>query len=204
MKKRIVQFAGMLSLLFFCVSASGQVNRFERGGASYKSQNTIATSYLGVGTGINNYSGLLGLEWEIPILPRLSIVGTLGLGGWGYKAGGSLQYYLREPQFGGALCLGFSNAFGGADVPLTLQDGTEAVFDLRNAGTVNIAYLYNFRLGKRSKFVLGGGWAIPTSTTPYTVTSPPGYTLSSTDREVMKVLQPGGLLLCVKFIFALR
>lgn len=204
MKKLILSITSVFFLLFTHGSANGQVNRFERGGANYKSQAMPASVYLGVGTGINNYSGLLGIEFEAPILPRLSITGTLGIGGWGYKAGGSLQYYINEPQFGGSLSLGFSNAFGGPGVELTLEDGTVAQLNLENAGTVNLAYLYNFKLGKRSKFVLGGGWSFATSTRPYTVTSPPGVTLSTLDEQVLAFLQPGGLLLSMKFIFALK
>jgi hypothetical protein len=194
-------FKKLLFLVFFLlllVPSKAQTKRFSKDANKPK---PLANIYLGLGTGINNYSGLFGLEAEIPVLPKLSILGTVGVGGWGYKAGVGVQYYLTRPQFGGAFSAGFSNAFGATGIDLELESGDSKTMTLFNAGTINIAYAYHFHLGQRSKFVLGAGWAIPTVNSPWEVISPPGSELNPDEVQLLEILQPGGLLLSMKLLF---
>lgn len=162
--------------------------------------------YLGPATGIYTYSGLAGVTLEAPITPRLSIFAAGGLGGWGYKAGGGLQLYLSKDQFGSAIGIGYSNAFGGSDLELEmeLEDGSNrmVLLDLYDAGTLNFTYNYHFHLGDRSKFVLGTGYALAVVDTPYRLTSPANAQLSLASRQVMQIMQPGGLILSISFLFA--
>lgn len=168
----------------------------------------LPSIYLGVGTGIYTYTGLLGAMMEIPFTPRISGFAAAGLGGWGYKAGCGVQFYTSRDQFGSAFGIGYSNAFGlmNFETELELANGNtqEVVLDLYNAGTVNLTYNYNFKLGSRSKFVLGTGYAIAVTDSPYKLNSPTNIGLSSTSEQVMQMMQPGGLIVSLSFLFAVE
>lgn len=162
--------------------------------------------YLGVGTGLYTYSGLLGMEMELPLAPRVSLFGAAGLGGWGFKAGAGVQFYITRAQFGSAFGVGFCNAFGstGVETELELQGGTgpqAVVLNTYNAPTLNLTYHYNFHLGKKSKFVLGTGYAIALVDKPYDVVSPQNAMLTPESETVMQIVQPGGLMISLKFLF---
>lgn len=162
--------------------------------------------YIGPGTGANAYTGIIGAVVEIPINQRISGFGGVGLGSWGYKAGFGVKAYLNKGQFGSSFSLGYTNAFGLSDleIEMELADGssTDVTMDLYNAGSINFTYDYNFHLGKRSKFVLGLGYALPVATAPYTVTHPRNVELSRTSKQAMHVIQPGGLVLSLTFLIA--
>lgn len=196
-------------LILFSVMLTGQ-QRFVQGGQAPIKTNTSAC-YLGFATGINNYSGLLGFEVEVPVHSRLSLFAVGGVGGWGYKLGGGLQYYLKKPQFGSSLSLGYTAAFGLSE-PLKFEEsdsqgnasGVVHYIKLNTASTINFLYHYNFHVGSGNKIALGGGWAIPLQQKPYELVgsnSPNG--LSTTSQTVMEILQPGGFVISFKFLFGI-
>ena len=54
--------------------------------------------YIGIGSGFNCYSGLIGISAEGKIVKNLTITGDFGLGGMGYKISGGLRYYQHYPK----------------------------------------------------------------------------------------------------------
>ena len=163
--------------------------------------------YIGAGTGLYSYNGLIGLAFEVPLTPKVSCFGAFGNGGWGMKAGGGVKLYMKNEQFGSSFSFGYSNAFGlsGFETDLELTDGSKqkVTLNLRNAATINFMYDYNFHLGKRSKFVLGTGYALATSTKAYEVVSPEKAELNSFSKQVLQIMQPGGLILSCTFLIAI-
>lgn len=156
--------------------------------------------YLGLGLGINDLG--LGLNVEMPI-DKISIYGHAGLGGWGYKFGGGLNFYLNNAQFGSSISIGYVVATGLDDfeTDLTVEpDGeTEKIqMDLNNVGTINLMYSYSWHMGK-GKFVLNAGYAIAVTDNPYVIHSE--ETLDDVGKQVMEIVQPGGVIIGLRFMF---
>jgi hypothetical protein len=55
-------------------------------------------------------------------------------------------------------------------------------------------------MGRASKFVFSAGAAFCLTSNPYDVQSQ-GITLSSTSEQVLQIMQPGGLVVGIKFMF---
>lgn len=163
----------------------------------------VPSVFLGGGLSLNDYG--FGACIEIPVISKLSIYGNAGLGGWGTKLGVGIHFYFSKTPYRSAFSIGYATASGLEDFETQLQvypSGlTETVIlDLHRAGSLNFRYSYNFRLGKKHKFVLTAGYAVPLSTNPYELKTK-GVTLSETSKQVLDLLQPGGLIFGFKFMF---
>jgi hypothetical protein len=66
--------------------------------------------YLGLGLSVNDYG--LGAGLEIPLTDNISINGNAGVGGWGLKAGCSLNFYTGQISDKSEFSFGFSHASG--------------------------------------------------------------------------------------------
>ena len=77
------------------------------------------------------------------------------------------------------------------------------MLDLNQVGTVNLIYSYNFQLGKSSKFVFSAGYAIPVTDKAYELKTI-GMTLTETSKEVIDLMQPGGVILGIKILFGVE
>ncbi len=70
--------------------------------------------------------------------------------------------------------------------------------DLKPVGNVFLSFGYAWKLGKKSRFHLEGGYAVPLNTDDYyEVTS--GETLSDTSERVLQMMRPGGLIIALGF-----
>lgn len=163
--------------------------------------------YLGPGMGINNYTGLLGSVFEVPIIPHFSAFMVGGLGGWGYKIGGGVLFYFREKEYlGSSFGLGVSNAFGLSNFETSLylegQEGLKpVVLNLYDAPTLNLTYQYHIKMGRTSKFVIGTGYAFALVDSPYSLEQPETAQISDGSELTMKMMQPGGLIISLAFQF---
>jgi hypothetical protein len=130
--------------------------------------------------------------------------GGLGLGGWGSKYSAGLKYDTRDIG-GWSYCLGYSYCPGISDLKLNmeLESGgkKDVVVDYLSASTVNLALDYNWRIGKSNIFYLEFGYAVPMQTSRWNVKD--GLVISSTSKSVLKMSQPGGLILGAGFAFRL-
>ena len=70
------------------------------------------------------------------------------------------------------------------------------------ASTINLTIGYNFIIGKSNIFYLETGYAIPLETSPWKVTD--GSVLSSTSLEALRLIQPGGIILALGFMFGIQ
>lgn len=160
----------------------------------------VPSVFLGVASGINNYSGLAGVGMEALVMPSLSLFGQAGLGSWGTKIGGGFRYYPAQIPFGSAWGIGYSIASGLIDfeAELEVENPTRTYFvllDLHRVGTLNIDYSYNFRVGRMNKISFHAGYAIRLGGSNHYKVKTPGIKLSQSSEQVMRILQPGGLLL---------
>lgn len=174
---------------------------------SLTAQNYLSTEkksvYFGIGLGIND-SGL-GLGIEVPISNKFSGFVNLGIGGWGYKYGFGAIFYTNQAPYGSAFSLGYSVATGlkGFETELYTEpfDESEMVkLDLNNVGTINIIYSYSWTLGRKGKFSLYTGYAIPVTNNAYEVKST-GIELNEDSEQILEIMQPGGLILGLRFMF---
>jgi hypothetical protein len=160
----------------------------------------IPSVYLGIASGINNYSGLIGIALEAPISPPISLFGQAGIGTWGTKIGGGFRYYQNPDLYGSAWSLGYSSASGLADFEIEMEvenpkRNQMVLLDLERVGTLNLEYSYNIRLGTKSKFSLHLGYAFPLNKGDNYKLKSSGVQLSTTSKQSLAFLQPGGLLI---------
>jgi len=164
--------------------------------------------HIGLSTGINQGTGLIGPTFEYQIVHNLTANAAVGLASWGFKTTGGLKYYLRYPG-SWAFGLGYSYATGLDNFSTELADGfvegksgqQKVTFNLLPASTVNISAIKYWLLGKQKKnrLHLEFGYAIPTANNRYETS----VTLTDKGKTFMNILQPGGLLLGVGFSFGL-
>ena len=163
------------------------------------------STLVGFGFGINDYG--LGGGVELPIAKKITLYGNIGIGGWGWKVGGGLSFYPQQMLYKSSISLGYSVAMGGKGLEEELEvepsgQSQKVVLDLNKVGTVNLIYSYNIKIGRYSKFVVSTGYAIPVTSNAYEVKSP-GVTLTESSKQIISVMQPGGLIFGLKFMFGM-
>ncbi|RYD58777.1 MAG: hypothetical protein EOP56_04100 [Sphingobacteriales bacterium] len=174
--------------------------------ANEKTKNDCPRFYLGVSTGLENPSGLLGVNVELPF-DAVSIGSGVGLSSWGAKAYLEGRYYLNPCNRGLAFGLGASHSTGlsdfvlkGAETNIGKQDIT---MDLNPVTNVYFSTYYYFNLGKsgRNRFHLQGGYSARLTEDIYTMKS--AFYFNANGERAMKMLAPGGLILALGFSFGL-
>jgi hypothetical protein len=193
-----------VSVLFVCLSflAFGQ-------DSETSSESETRSLYLGIGTGINAYTGLIGITAEFNVAEPISLVGALGIGSWGSKSSIGIRYYPHYPSQW-AFTLSYSHCSGIPDVDVKLeeefvkgQDGSETYqVDMLSISTVNISAMKHWLIGKRkvNRIHVEFGYAIPTSSDRYRI----GADLTDDGKTFMQLLQPGGIIVGTGFTFGLR
>src|SRR5690606_10760000 len=165
-----------LFLLLFCSAiAYSQASEVKRFTFEKEKQHKTPILYLGPGSGLYTYTGLVGFMAEVPIIPHFTVFAGGGLGGWGYKLGGGALFYLHKDDYlGSAFGVGVSNAFGidnfeTSSFSLEGNNGETSyvVLDLYNAPSLNLSYQYHIKMGTAGKFVIGTGYAFPMVDSPY-------------------------------------
>lgn len=161
--------------------------------------------YIGISTGLNNVVGIIGPELKFTLSPKFLLGAGFGLGSWGYKYSGHLEYHPKG-VYAFFVKGGYMHATGisGMEMNMELSNGQDenVQIDFNPVGNVFLAFGYAWKLGKKSRFHLEGGYAVPLKTDDYfEVTS--GETLSETSKSVMQILRPGGLVFALGFDFGL-
>jgi len=163
-------------------------------------------SFIGIGHGINSYTGMTGLSLEFPFDDRISMFFSGGLGTWGYKTGGGFGLYLLKTTKGPSLSVGYARAFGLKNYMFTLQtisgEYEQVSMVLKPAATLQLMFNYNIKVIKCSKMVIGTGYAVQLNKNAYEIKSL--HVLGDNGKRMMKFLQPGGLIMSFTFMFGLR
>ncbi len=164
--------------------------------------------YLGIGLGINNYSGILGIGCKIRVYETFFIRGGAGLSTWGWKTTGGI-IYERKYTKGWGFGLGYSSCSGIKDFETELQVITQGgnlvdkkvLLDLQRASSVNLTASYNWVMRKQNKFFIEFGYAVPVETTPYKVKDDSNLSVAS--KAVLDMMRPGGLIFGLGIMFGL-
>lgn len=62
----------------------------------YSGSNSCPKVYLGLSTGINNQTGLIGLNLDVPVTEYLSLGSGVGISSWGYKTYFEGRFYFKN------------------------------------------------------------------------------------------------------------
>jgi len=167
---------------------------------------TPPKAYLGFSTGINNMIGIIGPQLDVVINKNLTIGAGIGLSSWGTKWAINMQFY---PQGWNKFYVkgGYSQNSGLEDFEpeMELSNGNTdyVLMDLKPVGNVFFTAGYAWKIGKRNKFYLEGGYALPLITEDYYELYDDSVKLSSTSEQLMQLLRPGGLVIALGLNFAL-
>lgn len=186
-----------LSIIFLSFELKGQTNE-------YFDPEDRPRFYLGIGTGINSYTGLAGLSGNYIIDKKLFIQAGLGLSSWGIRTSIGLRY---DQSYRNGLTYGINlvNSSGADDIDLELETTNGATRDinmrLERISTINIKTGYNWWFGKNNTFNINLGYSFAFKKQPWTVKD--GSSLSVTSQQVLQLIAPGGIILGIGFTFGL-
>jgi hypothetical protein len=174
-------------------------------------ERTGSTLFLGFGTGINNYLGIIGPSLEFQIAPKFTIFGGAGWGSWGNKVSAGIRYYGNFPG-NWAVGLGISHSGGLEKIEFNMlpeyvvgqSENVLVPFKLKGANTLNLSANRYWLMGKarKSRFNIEFGYAVPLAENQYEVKD--GYQLTSDGRYFMNIMQPGGINIGAGFSFGLN
>lgn len=160
--------------------------------------------YLGVGTGFDNFTGMIGASGTLRVSQMVSLRGGLGIGGWGAKSSIGIKLD-KGADSKWAYNLGYSACSGLKDFLTELEtssgENRDVKLDLLSASTLNLAIDRNWRVGKANIFYLEMGYAVPLQGQRWEVKD--GTTLSSNGKKVLDIMQPGGIIFGAGFAFRL-
>lgn len=165
--------------------------------------------YIGVGSGLNNNCGLVGIKLGVRLSDKLLLDASAGVGSWGNKVGLGLVFNAVNTN---AWCpvISISRATGIDEIPLKME-----VQNMYGTGTVEVNMRYNpatlFNISvqrqwirkKGNRIVFEMGYSILIDGASYELLDN-RYTLTSRSKNVMNVLKPGGLMLGFSYNFGVN
>lgn len=187
-----------LSIIFLSLDLNGQTD-------GYYDPDDRPKFYLGLGTGINSYTGLAGISGNYIIDKTLFLQGGLGLSTWGIRTSIGIRYdqsYRHGFTFG----LNLTNSSGIDDIDMEFQssNGSTQVVNMRleNAPAINIKTGYNWWFGKYNTLNINLGYSFALKNQPWEVKD--GSTLSQFEQQILQLISPGGLILEAGLTFGIQ
>ncbi len=158
--------------------------------------------YLGLGAGINSLSGALGARFDAKITDRVTLGFGLGQGTWGYKLGFKATY-LTNSHWCPNISLG--RAFG-TDIEVTRTTGSVVEYykireEAMNFFSLGIEKQWFTRRGNRWSMNVGYCFAVDDASV-YPLN--PNIVMSSAEKDLVKIVSPGGLVLEFGYAFKLK
>ncbi len=152
--------------------------------------------YMSTSTGINNNTGLIGFDFDIPVSKNISIDAGPGAGTWNYKIYAGVKYYLKSCQVGYAFGTGLTYCTGlyhDKHDLTTIYGNVEPIEYNKNPQTNMVFSVYKYwHLGKRqSRWYVQTGWTVPLTYGPK-ITQVTGITMSSRTMTSLSSYAPGG------------
>ncbi|GAA5024584.1 hypothetical protein GCM10011506_08310 [Marivirga lumbricoides] len=160
--------------------------------------------YLGIGTGMNSYTGLAGISANYIIDNKLFAQAGLGLSTWGFRSSIGLRY---DQSYNNGLTFGINyiHSSGIPEIDLELEDNSGSTREVNmlfeSVGAINLKTGYNWWIGKYTIFNMKVGYSIPFKSSPWVVND--GTNLSPISEEVLRILAPGGIIFELGFSFGL-
>jgi hypothetical protein len=172
----------------------------------FKQEIVTPKAFLGLSTGLDNMVGLLGAQIDFVATEKLTLGGGLGISSWGYKYAVNLKFY-PDGLYKYYFKVGYSQNSGleEFETELELESGaTEPVImDLKPVGNLFFTAGWAWKMGKRNRFFLEGGYAFPLNTDDYYQLYDDNVRLSEMSEQVLRIMRPGGLVVCLGFNIAI-
>ncbi len=159
--------------------------------------------YIGLASGMESFAGLIGITADFRARNNFYLRAGAGIGSWGGKISIGIRNEKKAEKSIGYGCF-VSWASGLKDFTTSLEttSGTKDVkLDLLATYTIVPSINYKWVLKNGNRFFLEGGYAVPLDETAWKVKD--GSILTDSSKNMMKILQPGGLSLGLGFQFAL-
>jgi hypothetical protein len=194
MKRPILIF----SLLILSLNLSAQESK-------YYDPEDRPRFYLGLGSGINTYTGIGGISANYIIDNTLFAQAGIGISTWGIRTSIGLSYdqsYRQGLTWGVNLVR--SSGIGDIDVEFQTSAGATQEVNMRFEGisTINLKMGYNWWFGEYNYLNINLGYAFALKNQPWAVKD--GSQLSPTSQQVLQLLSPGGLILGIGISFAIK
>jgi hypothetical protein len=161
--------------------------------------------YLGIGGGLNQHNGLIGLSGDFKFDDQYALRVGAGIGTWGTKVGLGFLFKPR-PKGDWRFGIGYSSASGLKDFEseFEVNGNTQLVrMDLHRQGLFNFTAIREFTFKNGDAFNLEFGYSANVSgSTFYTVKD--GSQLDPISVEVLRLLQPGGIVFGISYLFRLN
>lgn len=188
----------LLTLIIVLSAATAYAN-------PYNTPSRCPKVYIGTSTGLNNHSGLLGFNIDVPVTEQFSLGTGAGISSWGYKGYFEGRFYFRECNRGWAIGTGATINTGlssiNLDLPTTVGDQS-VTLELQPVPNIFFCGYHFFNLGRGGhRFYLQAGWSQRLIEDPYVVKS--NHTLNSDGELVMQLLSPGGIIFGFGFSFGI-
>lgn len=202
----------MKKLIFYIFAAIYGMSAFAQeattGTAETKRPNKTAGApvcYIGFSLGVNNPSGIVGFDFNIPLAPHVTLDAGAGPSTWGNKLYIGSKYYLRPVQRGWAFGGGITFNSGNENLKTrinTINGRSEVTLALKPQTNIYISAYHYWTIGRRhNRFFLELGRSVHITQVKYTNLRGPELT-SDSDR-VLKRLAPGGTMIGAGFSFGL-
>lgn len=163
-------------------------------------------AYMGLSTGINNNSGLIGFNVDVPVAPQFSVGAGFGYSTWGTKVYGEGRFYFTPGcHQGWAIGTGITHSTGFNKIELEVKDQYgyqhNAVLDMKAKTNIMVSAYRFWGLGRQkvNRFHLQLGYSVPLTATEYTISN--NMILSDESDLAVRAISPGGLILGVGFTF---
>ncbi len=192
----------MKKILFLLVSISGLI-QVKAQPIAFQTQTSVPDFYFGVQSGMESFTGLIGVTADFRMKNNFFIHAGAGIGSWGGKISAGIRNETSsEKGLGYGIALSWASGLKDFTTKLETTTGTKDVkLDLLAGYTLVPTISYKWVIAHRNRFFVEGGYAIPLQSYPWNIRD--GSVLSTTGRETLKILSPGGLSAGIGFQFAL-
>lgn len=161
--------------------------------------------YLGIGGGLNQHNGLFGISGDFKFNDQYGLRVGAGIGTWGTKVGLGFLFKPR-PKGDWRFGFGYCSASGLRDFESEFEvNGSPqtVLMDLHRQSMFNFTAIREFTFKNGDAFNLEFGYSANVSgATFYTVKD--GSQLDPISVEVLKLLQPGGIVFGISYFFRLN
>ncbi len=185
-----------LSILVFCTLS---IHCFSQDTTKSKSPFDIVYHSIGISTGFNNPTGIIGLDYEKFFNPRFSINTGIGIGTWRMKIPLYVKYYFQTYKHGWTLASGFTYCRGGDNLAFvnevkTKRHHTYTYVDLSPMANYFLGVYHYRRIGRRNhRSYFMAGYSLQLTTVQFK--PQPGYTILDNTSKNIKFSAPGGFIL---------
>jgi hypothetical protein len=161
--------------------------------------------YLGLGSGINTYTGIGGISANYIIDNTLFAQAGVGISTWGIRTSIGIRY---DQSYRNGLTLGVnlvrSSGIDNIEVEFQTSSGSTQEVTMRFDGvsTINLKMGYNWWFGDYNYLNINLGYAFALQNRPWAIVD--GSQLSPTSQQVLQLISPGGLILGLGISFAIK